>query len=84
MLLFVLVRDVSSAPFFFLPLSALTLFFIAFPHPILPSIFHMDHRAQKLPLISFSLRILRHLSKSQAYSTFTKVIFVFLGLPEGR
>ena len=70
--------------FFFLPLSALTLLFIAFPHPILPSIFHMDHRAQKLPLISFSLRILHHLSKSQAYSSFTKLIFMFLGLPEGR
>ena len=44
----------------------------------------MDHRAQKLPLISFSLRILHHLSKSQAYSSFTKLISVFLGLPEGR
>ena len=70
--------------FFFLPLSALTLLFIAFPHPIPPSIFHMDHRAQKLPLISFSLRILHHLSKLQAYSSVTKLIFVFLGLPEGR
>ena len=67
-----------------LPLSALTLLFIAFPHPIPPSIFHMDHRAQKLPLISFSLRILHHLSKLQAYSSVTKLIFVFLGLPEGR